>query len=67
MSCELEEFGDGDRDGLEQAESRESARSIFPVLISFGGGSGAEVGESGGLPFDTGEGVTDEGMAVYEI
>jgi len=57
------EFGDGDRDGREQTDNMESARSIFPVLTSFDNGSGANIGGSVGLPFEPGE-VVYEGLDV---
>lgn len=66
MSWELEETGDGDRDGREQAESKESALSIFPVLTSFGDGSDAKVGEGVEFPFELGEEVVDEGLDACE-
>lgn len=62
MSGGLGALGDGDRDDRERPDNMESARSIFPVLTSFGNGSGVDVGESLGLPFETGEEVVDEGL-----
>ena len=44
----------------------ESARSIFPVLTSFGKVAGANVGERVGLPFEPGEEVVDGGLDVCE-
>lgn len=61
MSWGLEWFGDDDRDGREQADNMESARSIFPVLTS-----GAKAGEGVGLPFETGDEVVEEGLDVCE-
>ena len=58
--------GDDDRDDRERADNMESARSIFPVLTSFGNESDAKVGESVGLPFEAGEEVVEEGLDVYE-
>ena len=55
MSWRLGGLRGGDRDGRERADNMESARSIFPVLISFGNGSDVNVGESIGLPFEIGE------------
>lgn len=66
MSGGLEGLGDDDRAGREQADNMESARSIFPVLTSFGNGSDASVGESVGLPFEIGEEVVDEGLDERE-
>lgn len=60
------EFGEGDREGREQAENKESARSIFPVLTSFDEVSDVNVGESVGLAFDTGEDVIDGGLDACE-
>jgi hypothetical protein len=59
------EFGEGDREGREPAENKESARSIFPVLTSFDEVS--DVGESVGLAFDTGEDVIDGGLDACEM
>lgn len=67
MSWELEGFGGGDLDGREQAESNESARSIFPVFTSFGDGSDATAGEGVGIPFDAGEEVADEDLDACKI
>jgi len=62
----LRGFGDGDRDDRERPDNRESARSIFPVLVSFGNGSDANVGERVGLPLELGEEVVDEGLDACE-
>ena len=45
----------------------ESARSNFPVLISFANGSGAKVGESLGHPFEAGVEVVEGDLDVCEI
>lgn len=67
MSWRLDGFGDDDSDGRERADNMESARSIFPILISFGDGSDAKVGESLEHPFEIGVEVVEGGLDVYEI
>jgi hypothetical protein len=62
----MEEFGGGDLNGREQAESKESARSIFPVLTSFNDESNATAIEGVGIPFDAGEMVADEDLDACE-
>jgi hypothetical protein len=66
VSWRLGGLGDGNRDGRERADNMESARSIFPVLISFGNESDAKVGESVGLPFEIEE-LMEGGLDVCEI
>ena len=66
VSWRLGGFGDDGCGGLERADNMESARSIFPVLISFANGSEAKIGESAGLPFEIEE-VTEEDLDACEI